>query len=307
MYTWYKIKFYVKAAVFIVLLGVLFTGLGTLQKKFGRKPNSPAAQTQPPVQPSITPSPSPAIPNPQLSPTPQPQTPTLGDIQRQLIHASKQTTKASMLLDRAAEEAERWQAEIEPMRSGEAGVQVAAFPDLVEKMNSTKQLVADDNFTLLRLRGAQKQMASLKTKVDSLSSQSAPTALTALEMASIESLHELATDASEKWTKAVADAQAIFTLARTKTVPVAETNLEAKEDVVEAESRLEIMKEDEEFSKKQRQKDRQAEIDTEEKKRLAKEAVRSCSRKQHQLRYSRSSRRFFTRERYNRVEPGQAR
>ncbi len=263
MYTWYKIKFYVKAAIFIVLLGVLFTGLGTLQKKFGRR--------HPQVQPSVTPSPNPVVPNPQPSTTPQPQPPTLGDIQRQLIHASKQTTKASMLLERAVEEAEKWQTEIEPMRSGEAGVQVAAFPDLVEKMNSTKQVTDDRTISLTRLRDAQKQLSAHQTKVDSLSNQPNPAALTAHEMAAIESLHELGDDASKRWTKGVADARAIFTLARTKTIPVEETNLQAKENLADAESRLEVMQEDEDFEKKQREAKRLAEIERQKKERLAKE------------------------------------
>ena len=267
MYTWYKIKFYVKAAIFIVLLGVLFTGLGTLQKKFGRG----RTQVQPSAQPSVTPSPNPVAPNPQPSPAPQPQPPTLGDIQRQLIHASKQTTKASMLLERAVEEAEKWQTEIEPMRSGEPGIQVAAFPDLVKKMNSTKKVADDGSISLDGLHEAQKQLSGLKSKVDALANQASSTALTAHEMAAIETLYELANSASKRWSTSVADARAIFTVARSRIIPVAETDLKGREDDLAAKSRIEEIDEEEEFQRKQREAKRLADLERQKKERLAKQ------------------------------------
>ena len=260
IHLYYKLKWYINTLVLLTVIVAIAIVLrrfdSVVFKKFGLGHNETARHARtvsvPPSSQNV-PAPSLAKQNPR----------------EQISQANSLLSEASVYAGEAVKAILTWESEVEPLRDRQVEQEATEADDLFDKL---AYVVREDRMTAEELREASVQIASWQHKLNDLSRESDPSALSVEQMAEISELHRRCQTANDSWRLAV---QRAFAITRQLVPPPSRTaelesppTLESKLSEADAKATLELLDEEMEHTRIQRAEQRLREAELEEQREL---------------------------------------
>jgi hypothetical protein len=259
-YYFHKIRWYVGIALLLCLgITVMKYSAWIDRSLFGSFQQPPAAQQSPAASSSTT-----------LGTA---STSDSTDVRAQLSQANTLLSEASIYASKALKDVLTWQQDVEPLRSRTvSGPAVGdATTEESELIDRLAYLFREERSSSQTLRDASNRVETVRRKIDDLSQQASPAALTTSDMAEIRELHATCKAAAEDWELAVQRAVAIKHLMEKGDTPTEPQNLSAKLDDADARAAVADLDDEIEHGKDRKSEARMREANVVEQKRLQEE------------------------------------
>lgn len=161
--------------------------------------------------------------------------PTPAEIRSQLQTALVQLVESTARVDSALKSIDKWNSEIPQLLKTEAGDNIAAHDDLVERLT---EIVEKERTPESELTKRSARIQALRSDLDGRAAASSPTPLTTNEKEEISELEEIASVADDEWSDALNDARAVKLIADDRVKPDTTGSLEYEIKLKAAEKRI---------------------------------------------------------------------